>query len=153
MTMHIVGPALTMNNTRKKREKITKRQQAELEQGWRERNVRLKEMGLQKETFEQYLVWVHGRGKKTKTSKEIYKPSSRKTDQISESVEESQSGNSSDKAESSRIPDWAKGAVSSKPSQTYTGTKMIGVATMHKSNMVPIFSDEEAQDVARMRRG
>jgi hypothetical protein len=27
-----------------------------------------------------------------------------------------------------------------------------GIATMHKSNAVPIFSDEEAIDIAHMRR-
>lgn len=35
----------------------------------------------------------------------------------------------------------------------YTGTKILGIGTMHKSNAVPIFSDEEAQDISRMRRG
>jgi hypothetical protein len=39
-----------------------------------------------------------------------------------------------------------------KPSQVYTGTKVKGIATMHKSNAVPVFSNEEAQDIARMRR-
>lgn len=34
----------------------------------------------------------------------------------------------------------------------YTGTKMLGVGQMHKSNAVPIFSDDEAQDIAKMRR-
>jgi hypothetical protein len=27
-----------------------------------------------------------------------------------------------------------------------------GIATMHKSNAVPVFSDEQAIDIARMRR-
>ena len=36
--------------------------------------------------------------------------------------------------------------------KVYTGTKVKGIATMHKSNAVPIFSDEEAVDIARMRR-
>lgn len=35
----------------------------------------------------------------------------------------------------------------------YTGNKMKGIGTMHKSNSVPIFSDEEAVDIAKMRRG
>jgi len=40
-----------------------------------------------------------------------------------------------------------------KPEQkVYTGTKIKGIGTMHKSNAVPIFSDEEAQDIAKMRR-
>lgn len=36
--------------------------------------------------------------------------------------------------------------------KVYTGTKMLGIGTMHKSNSVPIFSNDEAQDIASMRR-
>ena len=36
--------------------------------------------------------------------------------------------------------------------QAYTGTKVKGVGIMHKSNMVPIFSDEEAVEISKMRR-
>lgn len=36
--------------------------------------------------------------------------------------------------------------------KVYTGTKMIGIAAMHKSNLVPIFNDDAAKDVASMRR-
>ena len=45
------------------------------------------------------------------------------------------------------------GTVSSKPTPKYTGNKILGIGTMHKSNAVPVFSDEEAQDISRMRRG
>jgi hypothetical protein len=38
------------------------------------------------------------------------------------------------------------------PAKVYTGTKVKGIATMHKSNAVPVFSDEEAIDISRMRR-
>jgi hypothetical protein len=38
------------------------------------------------------------------------------------------------------------------PDKVYTGDKIKGIGTMHKSNAVPIFSDEEAQDIAKMRR-
>jgi hypothetical protein len=34
----------------------------------------------------------------------------------------------------------------------YTGTKIKGIGTMHKSNAVPVFSDEEAKDISKMRR-
>jgi hypothetical protein len=44
------------------------------------------------------------------------------------------------------------GAVRTKGIPQYTGTKILGIGTMHKSNAVPIFSDEEAQDIAKMRR-
>jgi hypothetical protein len=36
--------------------------------------------------------------------------------------------------------------------KVYTGTKVLGIGTMHKSNAVPIFSDEEAKAISTMRR-
>ena len=45
-----------------------------------------------------------------------------------------------------------EGVASIKAPQQYTGTKMKGIGTMHKSNSVPIFSDEEAVAIATMRR-
>ena len=44
------------------------------------------------------------------------------------------------------------GAVNIKAPMQYTGTKVKGIATMHKSNAVPVFTDEQAIDIARMRR-
>lgn len=38
------------------------------------------------------------------------------------------------------------------PEKVYTGTMIKGIATMHKSNAVPVFSNEEAVDIAKMRR-
>jgi len=42
---------------------------------------------------------------------------------------------------------------SKKESPVYTGTKVKGIGTMHKSNAVPIFSDDEAIEISKMRRG
>ena len=39
-----------------------------------------------------------------------------------------------------------------KASPVYTGDKIKGIGTMHKSNSVPVFSDQEAIDIATMRR-
>lgn len=38
------------------------------------------------------------------------------------------------------------------PDKVYTGTKIIGIGTMHKSNAVPIFNDNEAKEISSMRR-
>ena len=38
------------------------------------------------------------------------------------------------------------------PDKVYTGTAIKGIGTMHKSNAVPIFSNEDAVDIAKMRR-
>lgn len=139
--MNLIGPWLSTTSTKKRSEKLTKAKQAELENGWRDRNIRLKEMRLPKETFEQYLEWVYGKGKKNK-AKTTYRP------EVKAPVTE-------------EIINRPKTSTKESPSQTecakrspkvYTGTKMIGIGTMHKSNMVPIFSDEEAIDISTMRR-
>ena len=44
------------------------------------------------------------------------------------------------------------GVATLAPAKVYTGTKVKGIATMHKSNAVPVFSDEEAVDISKMRR-
>jgi N-acetylglucosamine-6-phosphate deacetylase len=44
------------------------------------------------------------------------------------------------------------GAVRTKDIPKYTGTKIKGIGTMHKSNAVPIFSNEEAVAISQMRR-
>jgi hypothetical protein len=44
------------------------------------------------------------------------------------------------------------GASTYRDSPVYTGTKVKGIGTMHKSNAVPIFSDEEAVAISNMRR-
>ena len=38
------------------------------------------------------------------------------------------------------------------PDKVYTGTKIIGIGTMHKSNAVPIFTDDDAKAISSMRR-
>lgn len=45
-----------------------------------------------------------------------------------------------------------KGAVNVRMPQKYTGDNIVGIGTMHKSNAVPIFSDQEAKDISSMRR-
>ena len=40
-----------------------------------------------------------------------------------------------------------------KPNPQYTGTAVLGIAAMHKSNLVPVFSHDQAIDTATMRRG
>ena len=45
------------------------------------------------------------------------------------------------------------GNGSKKESNTYTGTEIAGIATMHKSNAVPVRKDSnDAIDIANMRR-
>ncbi len=158
--MHLEGPGLTTTSTKKREVKVTKAQQEEIERSWRERNKRLKEMGLPKQTLEEFTDWLYGRGKKTadktKTSGKVTKTTfvEKRQDVISTSTHSSfTTGPRGGPAQGPKsLNEWITGPVSSKPTPTYTGTKVIGIGTMHKSNMVPIFSDEEAVDISKMRR-
>ncbi len=54
-----------------------------------------------------------------------------------------------------RKPSVAAGGIGNallKEPQKYSGTKMLGIATLHKSNAVPVFSEEEIVDISHMRR-
>lgn len=42
---------------------------------------------------------------------------------------------------------------SKKQQHQYTGDKMLGIGTLHKSNAVPVFSSDDAKEISRMRRG
>jgi hypothetical protein len=44
------------------------------------------------------------------------------------------------------------GTATLKDKSVYTGDKMMGIGTLHKSNAVPVFSQEEAQEMSKMRR-
>lgn len=161
MSMHIEGPWLSTTRTKKRAERTTKTERDELERQWHERNSRLKQIGLKKESFEQFLEWVYGRGKKMDKDRSFEKQSS--TNTAKECVEEYKTKNSDkdvikttregykDKS-TSHGKLWVTGPCTTKQTPAYTGTKIIGIGTMHKSNAVPIFSDEEAKDISRMRR-
>jgi hypothetical protein len=43
-------------------------------------------------------------------------------------------------------------SMAKKEEMVYTGTEIIGIAQMHKSNAVPIRGKKQAQEVAQMRR-
>lgn len=45
-------------------------------------------------------------------------------------------------------------AVAARPAdKVYTGDAMIGIGQLHKSNGIPVFRQEDAVDVSKMRRG
>ncbi len=139
MSSHLEGPWLSTTYTKERKQKMTKYQQEQHEQLWRDRNDRLKAMGLPKQTFEQYLKWAFGRGEVAprKPTGGTYTPPKvvrRETTHYPS------------------IPDTVTGAITVKKTPEYTGDKMIGISTLHKSNAVPVFTQEEAIDIAKMRR-
>jgi len=128
--MHLAHPGLNLTGHRKGKQKWAsadqKRQHQELEQSW---NTKL----------EQY---------KAMSKISVFKPAPRSAAALTPKIPP---GRASVKHIPS-IDSGHRGAVSSKAPQMYTGNKMIGIGTLHKSNAVPIFSDDEAKEISSMRR-
>jgi hypothetical protein len=129
MTMHLATPALTLIGKRKGKKKWAsaeqKRQHEQLQSEWTDL---LKRQGA--ESDEKRKI----RALKAKPYVATVNP------RISEirKIASKDSGH--------------VGAVTIKQTPQYTGTAIIGVATMHKSNAVPVFSSEQAHDISKMRR-
>ena len=129
MTMHIVGPWLSTSGKKKGKIKFRNADEArkarELDAAWK---LLLKKQGIEQEEKK--------RKRAMAAEPLVYKlstPEGRSTAHIP-------SRNTGD------------GIASSKQIPQYTGTKMLGIGTMHKSNAVPIFSDDEAKSISGMRR-
>jgi len=138
--MHLVGPYMTTTNYKKKKQKPrTKAQQAQFEQSHREYNKSMKRMGChdQMMSLEDYDLYTRG----------LYKPKLKGVYVAPESK--------SYQRETPNIPSLGNGVgvATKKESQKYTGTLIKGIATMHKSNAIPILNKEQAIEVSNMRRG
>jgi hypothetical protein len=145
MTMHLEGPWLTTSATKRAKFKMTKAKQAELDQRWRERNAYLKSMGMPKQTFEEFLGFVFGKEPKSSEPKRsvpaLFQPKKPYIDPSRDTSRYLSLNGGVDTA-----------AATKSAAKVYTGTKVKGIGTMHKSNAVPIFSDEDAVAIASMRR-
>ena len=131
MSMHLEGPWLSTTGKRKGKRKFRNADEArkarELDESWQE---------LQKK-------WgVDAENKKRKRA--LAAPVMLPTDAgvyRRDTGPRIPSRNSADMTPATKAPD-----------KVYTGTKIIGIGTMHKSNAVPIFSDDEAKEISSMRR-
>jgi hypothetical protein len=130
MTMHLHHPSLSLNGKKKGKVKFRNADEArkarDLDESWKE---------LQKK----WAVEAEDKKRKRALSAEplSYKLST-----------------PAGRATSNHIPSLNSGAgvATLAPAKVYTGNKIKGIGTMHKSNAVPIFSDEEAVAIANMRR-
>jgi hypothetical protein len=129
MTMHLEGPWLSLGGKRKGKVKFRNAEQAkkarELEESWKEM---LKRQGVEAEEKK--------RAKALKAPTLTYKLSA-------------PPGRETQKINSLSTPGGSTAAVH----KVYTGDRVLGIATLHKSNAVPVFSQEEAVEISRMRRG
>ena len=154
--MHLAQGLTTLNTkARRKKTKFTKAQIEKWTVEMREYNKRMRKSHCHQlqMTIDEYIDYIHGRHKPktlTKTATKESKtpwhyspPYTRETTQYP-----SRTG------KESFAP-----CVKKEPLQ-YTGQrKLVGIATMHKSNMVPVFADDDdktgkkqATELAQMRR-
>jgi hypothetical protein len=131
MSFHLAHPSLSLSGKRKGKVKFRNAAEAararELDASWKEL---LKSQGIEAEEKRRARAM-----KAEPLTYQLSAPPGRETQRI----ESRDTGHA--------------GAVCTKEIPKYTGTKILGIGTMHKSNAVPVFSDQEAHDIATMRRG
>lgn len=141
MTMSLVRGMSTLNTKKRKQKKLTDNQRIKLEQDWRAYNKRMRKINChsaQFEQFEQYLLYL--RGEHTSRNTELPKR------YVPEKVYTRPTPN---------IPSLESsvcGYAPKKEPTKYTGTLITGIATMHKSNLIPITGKKQAVEVSQMRR-
>ena len=131
MSMHLEGPWLSTTGKRKGKKKFASAEHArtarDLDESWKDL---LRRQGIEQEEKKR------GRAMSAPSLSSSYSlkiPEGRNTTAHIKSVD-------------------TGGNAVLKPSPVYTGTMVKGIATMHKSNAVPVFSNEEAADISKMRR-
>ena len=150
MTMHLVRGMTTLNTKKSKKTKMTAGKLERLQKEHREHNKHMKRIGCHNNmmTFDEYVDYVHGRYKpKTDTS-------AVKTPWRQESYRRPTQHVPSHDSKESFAP------ATKKEAMQYTGErKLVGIAMMHKSNLVPVFADDDdktgskqATEIAQMRR-
>lgn len=129
MTMHLEGPWLTTTGKKKGKKKWAsaeaKRKAEMLEENWLEIKKR---WGIEEEERKRKRALTADNY--TGPKKQPYRRETPKIDSLP----------------------FTAGPCTKAPDKVYTGNKIKGIGTMHKSNAVPIFSDEEAVEISKMRR-
>jgi hypothetical protein len=129
MTMHMCGPALSLNGKKKGKVKFRNAEEArkarELDAEWKEL---LKRQGVEADAKK--------RARAMKAEPLVYNLTG-----------------TTDRAGTAHIPSRDTGGNASlAPAKMYTGSEMIGIGQLHKSNAIPIFKKSDAEDLAKMRR-
>jgi hypothetical protein len=153
MTMHLERGLTTLNTKKHKSKKVTEAQLKKYEVQWRQHNKEMRRKHLHAHQFEQlddYIAYCKGQ----------YKPK-RKTETV---MDTPWHYSGPVRRETENIPSLSSkesfAPATKKESMQYTGErKLVGIAMMHKSNLVPVFADEDdttgskqATEIAQMRR-
>ena len=150
MTMGLVRGMSSLNTKKRKKKPLTPKDVERYTTEFRKHNKSMRRANnhsLQYATVEDYIAYVRGEYKAPKQTREIYKP------------------DTSWRKEEPRIPSAMEEAIKAgtfnrgcsggtkKETPKYTGNLIVGIATMHKSNAVPVMrGTDQAKEIARMAR-
>ena len=128
MTMHLLGPEFTTTSTRKRKSKNKTKSLLTAEA---EHEKYLRKMGVHPDQRKQNRARSSVRLERTAHNGHV--------------------GGSNPSGPTNTI--MYNSSMAKKQQKIYTGTEIIGIAQMHKSNAVPIRGKKQAIEIARMRRG
>lgn len=135
MSMHLMSPAYSTTTTRKHKSKITIT--PALIKECKEHNKSMRKLGLKEKSIEDYVAYRQGKYN-PKLSGSVPSPLEAKTLRRVTPVIPS----------SNEI-----GVGLATKAKEYTGTRIIGIAVLHKSCLQPVASKKDAEEIAKMRRG
>jgi len=147
MTMHLQKGLSTIRTSKPKQKKLTTAQHNKLTEEHRLYNKRMKQSGRHSEriTFEEYIDYVYGK-KKTTTKQEHMDPTTVKTFTPKTPSYTRQT------VQYASLETGTRTIPAQPAKKEYTGTLVKGIATMHKSNAVPVINKDDATAISQMRR-
>lgn len=137
MSMHLMSHAYTTTNTSKRKTKLTSGKYSQYCMDWLEHKKDCRRLGIKAKTMDEYILYRQGK----------YKPELRGV--VKDPMAATTLRREAPKYESGD----GVGVSFGRKEKIYTGSLIKGIATMHKSNAVPVINEEQAHEVARMRRG
>lgn len=139
MTMHLVRGMSSLSTKKRKAKKLDMKK---LEIEWRQYNKRMRKShchAAQFDTLDDYVKYVTGKTKLTKREFVNYEAKEHFTGR-----------------ETKNYPSLSSKSIPSsgtkKESPVYSGDYIVGIATMHKSNLVPVGRGDDPENYATMRR-
>ena len=150
MTMGLVRGMTSLNTKKRKKKPLTQKDVDRYTIEWSKHNKAMRRANnhtLQYDTLESYISYVRGEYKAPVKSRGTYTPDTgwrRDEPKIPSAMEEA-----------IKAGTFTRGCSGGTKRETpkYTGDLIVGIATMHKSNAVPVMrGTEQAKEIARMAK-
>ena len=148
--MHLARGLSTISTKKRKKKALTQKDIERYTIEWRKHNKAMRRANnhsLQYDTVNDYISYVRGEYKAPVKSRGTYTPDTswRRADpKIPSAMEEAIKNGTFNRGCS---------GGTKKESLKYTGDLIVGIATMHKSNAVPVMrGTKQAEEIAKMRR-